>query len=106
MRSPIICISAAPFVTIEVNKLVKLAYVTKAAHPTDRRRIQLQLTDEGLQCITRLASFQRPINDALFARLESEEFRQLQQIMARMEANGDNALRLATYLEGDLKQLS
>jgi MarR family transcriptional regulator, organic hydroperoxide resistance regulator len=92
------------FVTIEVNKLVELAYVIKEAHPTDRRRIRLRPTAEGQRHIKRLAAFQRPINDALFAGLSAEDFRQLQQIMARVEANGDNALRLANYLEGELRQ--
>jgi MarR family transcriptional regulator, organic hydroperoxide resistance regulator len=94
------------FVTIEVNKLVELAYVVKEAHPTDRRRIRLRPTAEGHRHVTRLAAFQRPINDALFAGLSAEEFRQLQRIMARVEANGDNALRLASYLESELKQAS
>jgi MarR family transcriptional regulator, organic hydroperoxide resistance regulator len=92
------------FVTIEVNKLVELTYVVKEAHPTDRRRVRLRATAEGHRHITRLAAFQRPINDALFAGLDAEEFRQLQRMMARVEANGDNALKLASYLESELKQ--
>src|SRR5262245_57333137 len=65
------------FVTIEVNKLVQDSLVEKRAHPSDGRRVQLFATSEGRKKLAELATFQRPVNDALFETLSKEEFTQL-----------------------------
>lgn len=90
------------FVTNEVNKLVSDGLVEKTTHPSDGRRVQLSVTVEGVSQLTKLAVFQRPMNDALFGMLTSEEFRVLARLLARLAANGDYALRLAGHVEATI----
>ncbi|MDX8464635.1 MarR family winged helix-turn-helix transcriptional regulator [Mesorhizobium sp. VK23B] len=87
------------FVTIEVNKLVAEDLVHKSGHPTDGRRVQLVVTEEGLNRLKRLAAFQRPVNDALFGMLSHDEFGQLSRLLAKLAANGEKAVKLAGYIE-------
>lgn len=90
------------FVTIEVNKLVSDGLVEKTAHPSDGRRVQLAVTDDGLNRLTRLAAFQRPVNDALFGMLSREEFKVLSRLLTRLADNGDSALKLAEHIESSI----
>lgn len=86
------------FVTIEVNKLVSSKLIEKSSHPSDGRRVQLAVTRDGLDRLKRLASFQRPVNDALFGSLNREEFKLLSQLLARLAAGGDHAVKLAEHI--------
>lgn len=86
------------FVTIEVNKLGKAGYVIKQPHPTDGRRIVLELTPNGSKALERLAEFQRPVNDALFASLDSKAFSELQTVFRHLANDGEKALALAEYI--------
>lgn len=90
------------FVTIEVNKLVSSGLIEKSVHPNDGRRVQLTATREGLDRLKRLAAFQRPVNDALFGSLSREEFKLLSQLLARLAAGGDHAVKLAEHLAGTI----
>jgi MarR family transcriptional regulator, organic hydroperoxide resistance regulator len=91
------------FITNEVNKLVSDGLIKKSTHPSDGRRVQLAVTDQGVSRLTRLAAFQRPINDALFGMLTRDEFRSLSQLLARLAANGDRAVRLAEHIEATME---
>ena len=92
------------FVTNEVNKLVSDGLVEKSAHPSDGRRVQLTATDQGLRMLTRLAAFQRPVNDALFGTLTRDEFRVLSVLLARLAADSDRAVAFVDYFEASLAQ--
>ena len=91
------------FVTNEINKLVSDDLLEKSPHPEDGRRVQLTLTQHGLGLLTRLAALQRPVNDALFGMLTRDEFRLLSQLLARLAANGDNAIKLAEHIGAKMK---
>lgn len=91
------------FVTTEVNKLEADGLVQKNAHPRDRRRVQLAVTEEGINRLKRLAAFQRPVNDALFGMLSREEVGLLADLLARLAANGDHAVKLASHIEATLE---
>lgn len=91
------------FVTIEVNKLVSDGLVEKNSHPSDGRRVQLVVTRDGINRLMRLAAFQRPVNDTLFGMLSLEEFRFLSHLLARLAANGDSAVKLASHIEAKMK---
>lgn len=91
------------FITNEVNGLVSDGLIEKTVHPSDGRRVQLSVTDRGLSRLTRLAAFQRPINDALFGMLTRDEFKLLSQLLFRLADNGDRALILAEHLEATMK---
>ncbi|MBN8977769.1 MAG: winged helix-turn-helix transcriptional regulator [Rhizobiales bacterium] len=90
------------FVTIEVNKLVSDGLIEKTTHAGDRRRVQLAVTPAGIERLTRLAAFQRPVNDALFRTLSRDEFKQLLQLLNRLAADGDQAIKLASHIERTL----
>lgn len=91
------------FVTIEVSKLVADGLIEKTTHASDRRRVQLAVTPAGIGRLTRLAAFQRPVNDALFGTLSRAEFKQLLQLLNRLAADGDQAIKLATHIERTLR---
>jgi DNA-binding MarR family transcriptional regulator len=92
------------FITNEVNKLVSDGLIGKSTHPSDGRRVQLTVTGQGFSLLTRLAAFQRPVNDALFGMLTRDEFRLLSQLLARLAADGDRAVTFAKYFEASIAQ--
>jgi MarR family transcriptional regulator, organic hydroperoxide resistance regulator len=93
---------SAAFVTNEVNKLVSDGLIEKSAHPSDGRRVQLTVTGQGFSLLTRLATVQRPVNDALFGMLTRDEFRLLSQLLARLAADGDRAVMLAEHFKASI----
>jgi len=86
------------FVTIEVNKLVKGGLVKKRTNPTDRRRVQLTVTQKARDLLESLTDVQRPANDVLFGDLTAQEFEILRDLTARLVVTGDRALSLLDYL--------
>ena len=92
------------FITNEVNKLVSDGLIEKSSHPRDGRRVQLTATGKGFSLLTKLAAFQRPVNDALFGMLTRDEFRLLSQSLARLAADGDRAVTFAEYFEASIAQ--
>jgi DNA-binding MarR family transcriptional regulator len=92
------------FITNEVNKLVADGLIEKTTHPSDGRRVQLTVTEQGFAMLTRLAVFQRPVNDALFGGLSRDEFKVLAGLLGRLAADGERAVSFAEYLEGSLAQ--
>jgi DNA-binding MarR family transcriptional regulator len=91
------------FVTNEISKLVSDGLIEKTPHPSDGRRVQLSLTRQGVNRLTRLAALQRPVNDALFGMLTREEFKILSQLLSRLASNADSALKLAEHVQATLK---
>ena len=86
------------FVTTETNKLVKIGLLEKARHPSDKRRVCLAVTKEGLRRLEQLAALQRPINDALFDALTQKEFKCLSDMMRRLAQGSVQAIHLANHL--------
>ena len=82
------------FVTIEVNKLMKAGLVNKAPHPEDGRRVILTVTDKARTLLDELTETQCPVNDAIFASLDNDQFRQLSSIMASLVGGTEEALAL------------
>lgn len=93
---------SSAFVTNEVNKLVSDGLIEKSSHPSDGRRVQLTVTAQGFNLLTRLAAVQRPVNDALFGMLTRDEFRLLAQLLARLAADGDRAVTLAEHFKASI----
>lgn len=91
------------FITNEVNKLVSDGLIRKGVHPSDGRRVQLAVSPQGIGLLKRLAAFQRPVNDALFGVLSRDEFRSLSELLARLAANGERALKLAGHIEATIE---
>ncbi|MCC6140749.1 MAG: MarR family transcriptional regulator [Nitrospira sp.] len=91
------------FVTIEINKLVKMGLVIKTPHPSDGRRVVLCTSSQGDQRLAALAEYQRPVNDALFAPLKRQDFVALHRVMTALSAGGDHALAVADFVDGQLR---
>lgn len=92
------------FVTIEVNKLVKAGLVGKRPHSSDKRRVNLSVTALGFEKLERLATLQRPVNDALFAALDRAEFDRLSDIMRRLARGATQAIHLADHIVASEEQ--
>ena len=91
------------FVTNEVNKLVSDGLIEKTTHPSDGRRVQLALTEQGLDRLIRLAALQRPVNDAFFGVLTREEFKLLSHLLSRLASSGESAVKLAEHVQATLE---
>ena len=86
------------FVTTEINKLVLAELVEKQAHPSDRRRVLLRITERARERLRELSPIQIQGNDALFDCLDERAFETFRTLMAKLVVCGDNALRLLDYL--------
>lgn len=85
------------FVTLEVAKLVKAGLVDKFANPEDGRRVIVEVTEKARALLTELAETQRPVNDAIFAGLDPEEFRAFANIGAKLVTGTEDGLALLRY---------
>lgn len=85
------------FVTLEVAKLVKAGLVDKFANPEDGRRVIVKVTDKARALLAELAETQRPVNDAIFAGLDPEQFRAFAAIAARLVSGTEESLALLRY---------
>jgi DNA-binding MarR family transcriptional regulator len=89
------------FVTTITNKLLKRGLIHKSIDPADRRRVKLQVSEKGDALLAELAPVQRQVNDAQFGCLSQGEFLQLLDMVERLIASGENAVRLQAYLAND-----
>jgi DNA-binding MarR family transcriptional regulator len=80
------------FITIEVGKLVVSKLVKKRPNESDRRSVNLKLTDKGEALLRELAPLRRKINDTMFRSLDGERVRVLRIILADLIADGRMAL--------------
>lgn len=85
---------SGPFVTIEVNKLVKMGLVRKEPHPADGRRVILTVTAKARNLLSELTRTQCPVNDAIFGRLTEKQFRTFAGIIASLVGGAEEALAL------------
>lgn len=86
------------FVTLEVAKLVKAGLVDKFANPEDGRRVIVEVTGKARALLAELAETQRPVNDAIFAGLDPDEFRAFATIAAKLVSGTEESLALLRYL--------
>jgi DNA-binding MarR family transcriptional regulator len=91
------------FVTIETNKLAKLALISKTTNPRDQRRVNLALTARGAEALATLAPLQREVNDLLFEPLSRDDFGQLCRILRALGESAARAGALADYLMDDAR---
>jgi DNA-binding MarR family transcriptional regulator len=66
---------AAAHVTAELNKLERGGLVSKSPSETDKRAIDLRLTQNGHALLDRLAPLLRDVNAALFAGVDLDDMR-------------------------------
>ena len=87
------------FVTTITNKLLRRGLIHKSVDPADRRRVKLQVSEKGDALLAELAPAQRQVNDAQFGCLSQGEFLQLLDMVERLIASSENAVRLQAYLD-------
>lgn len=87
------------FVTRIVKSLEKKGLVEKTVSASDRRRVDVCVTELGRSELKRLSEHQRRVNDIQFAPLSASEFEALNDMVARLIDSSENALALQNYLE-------
>lgn len=88
------------FVTLVVGQLTALGLVDKLPDPADRRRVQLSVTNLGLEKLKTLAPMQTRVNDVLFSPLDAEQFGVLNRVFADLIQSGASAVNLLDYVAG------
>lgn len=86
------------FVTTESNKLVAEGLITKVPDEADRRRVLLEVTDEGRHRLHELAEIQAQVNDVHFGCLDRASFDQVRTIMPQLVESTEKALSLLDHL--------
>jgi DNA-binding MarR family transcriptional regulator len=86
------------FVTTITNKLLKRGLIHKSVDPADRRRVKLTVSEKGDALLAELAPVQRQVNDVEFGCLSQAEFMLLLDLVERLIASSENAMRLQAYL--------
>lgn len=89
------------FVTRIVKKLARKGLVIKYGDATDRRRVNVAVTEFGRAELNRLSVTQRQVNDVEFGPLSAREFEALDGIVARLITASEQALALQAQLEQD-----
>jgi DNA-binding MarR family transcriptional regulator len=84
---------AAPHVTTEIGKLVRLGLVAKRPNPADRRGVLIRLSEAGKAAVNHLAGFVVDINDILFDGVDRDEFQAVLRFVDRFVGNTGRALR-------------
>jgi DNA-binding MarR family transcriptional regulator len=86
------------FTTIETSKLVDKGLLEKSADLTDRRRVRLRITEAGSELVRSLATYQRRINDTLFASIKFDELGELNGTLRELLPCADHATNLLEFL--------
>ena len=91
---------SAPTVSRILDRLEKSGYITRERSSSDRRKVFVQLTDEGL---TRIDNLPQPLHEQFLVRLESLDpverlglLKALERIVELMDAKGMDASPMLT----------
>jgi MarR family transcriptional regulator, organic hydroperoxide resistance regulator len=93
---------SSPFVTAEINKLIRKNIIEKRPNETDRRSMYLDLTPKGQSLLRELGPIRRESNDIMYGSLTGDRARMLKEIMNRLIQDAENALHAleAPHLRG------
>lgn len=89
---------SAAFITAEAKKLEQSGLIEKHTNLSDRRRVLMKVTSEGISQLASLAPIQRPTNDALFKALTNEDFDHLLRLCDGLMAGAKEAESLVKHL--------
>ena len=84
---------SGPFITAQVNLLVKADLVAKHPNPADGRGVILRLTVLGEAQLAAIEAEIQRANDTFFGPLSAAEFRTLAHLAARLEESSELAVR-------------
>jgi DNA-binding MarR family transcriptional regulator len=94
------------FVTTVTNKLLQLGLIHKTPDPNDRRRVRLEISEEGWARLAELAPVQRQVNDIQFDCLSASEFKLLADMIERLIDSSNRALSLQAFLEEQQRRIA
>jgi DNA-binding MarR family transcriptional regulator len=92
---------AAPFVTTEAGKLVRMRYLRKANDAGDRRVSRLSVGPKGWAALRSLFPGLQEVNDAFFAGISQSEFAVLRECLGKLVENSEPVLaRIGSLRKG------
>lgn len=91
------------FAVTETNKLMASGLLHKQISATDRRRINLQLTEDAFQLIASISPLQRLVNDELFGDLTKTDFKMLSGIIKALIGRYEPTINKAKKFSGTLR---
>lgn len=80
---------AAPHVTTEVGRLIRLGLLSKCPHASDRRSVLVSLTPSGEAAVLRVAPLVRRVNDILFDTISAEDVAHARGVMRTLALNAE-----------------
>jgi MarR family transcriptional regulator, organic hydroperoxide resistance regulator len=83
---------ASQFVTAEINKLIRGNIVEKRTSNTDRRSVNLSLTEKGRNLLRELGPIRRVSNDLMYGSLDEQRAQALQGIIDALIGDAEAAL--------------
>lgn len=83
---------ASPFVTLQVNQLMKIGLLSKSPNPEDKRSSLVALTEEGKRRILKVAPIRKASNDLIFGEFSHEEAQELTKTIDRLRRSIASAL--------------
>jgi MarR family transcriptional regulator, organic hydroperoxide resistance regulator len=83
---------SSPFITAEINKLIKKNIIEKKPNQADRRSMSLNLTPRGQNLLRELGPIRRESNDQMFGSLTGDRGKMLKETMSRLVQDAENAL--------------
>jgi MarR family transcriptional regulator, organic hydroperoxide resistance regulator len=86
---------AAAHVTAELGKLARAGLVTKRPNASDRRAVNVELTDKGHALLDRLAPLLREVNMSLFANIRYGEMLTVQRFFRLLIDQAPEAIHIA-----------
>ncbi|PZU83285.1 MAG: hypothetical protein DI528_17420 [Shinella sp.] len=84
--------TSGPFITSEVNKLVKRGHLRRRPNDTDRRSTYIELTDFGRAEVLKVAPMRTCANDIVFGSLKPAEAAMFQHLVGAMVKDLERAI--------------
>lgn len=86
---------SVPFIVTETRRLEALGLLDKRADLSDRRRVNLVLTDKAAAALREIAPLQVRVNDVLFETLDTRDMQSLKRITRGLLGSCEAALQMA-----------
>lgn len=95
---------AAPHVTTEVGRLIRVKLLVKRPNEADGRSVLVSLSPKGQQEVERIAPLVRKVNDQLFEGIGSDELDTVTRAMKALVLNSQRVLAEVKF--GDLLEIA
>jgi DNA-binding MarR family transcriptional regulator len=96
---------SVPFVVTETGRLEQAGLLEKKADQRDRRRVNLELTDEARTALFDIAPVQQRVNNVLFGSLDAKDFTELARLTRGLLSSCAGGLREANHPEATVTRI-